>query len=193
MPSSCTCSMEVINFFVSMESSVNVMLLYLCTVLEVSVHTECECFAEHLEKQINCMMVLFLHCLLCLLGNDFTSCQWITLASWWNTILLLVSGTTLFFNFDSCAINSVSCVWPRKKALWKRVITWAALKYLTLLNDMWSRLCPHSEHRFLAPSSSLCQIWLRHWRGTFYICTAVQWCSQHPPKGLGTNMTVEAA
>ena len=25
---------------------------------------------------------------------------------------------------------------------------------------------PHSEHRFPAPSSKLCQIWLRHWRGT---------------------------
>lgn len=58
--------MEVINFFVSMESSVTVILLHLRTVLEleVSIHTECECFAEHLEKQINCMMVLFLHCLL---------------------------------------------------------------------------------------------------------------------------------
>ena len=119
MPSSCTCSMEVINFFVSMESSVNVILLHLRTVLEleVSVHTECECFAEHLEKQINCMMVLFLHCLLCLLGNDFTSCQWITLASWWNTILLLVSGTTLFFNFDPCAINSVLCMAQKKSSV----------------------------------------------------------------------------
>lgn len=56
--------MEVINFFVSMESSVSVRLLHLRTVLEleVSVHTECECFAECLENQINCMMVLFFYC-----------------------------------------------------------------------------------------------------------------------------------
>ena len=28
---------------------------------------------------------------------------------------------------------------------------------------------PHSEHRFPAPSSKLCQIYLRHWRGTPFI------------------------
>ena len=29
-------------------------------------------------------------------------------------------------------------------------------------------------------------------RGTLYLCAAVQRCGQRPPKGLGTNMTVEA-
>ena len=33
---------------------------------------------------------------------------------------------------------------------------------------------PHSEHRFPAPSSKLCQIWLRHWRGTLYLRAAVR-------------------
>ena len=47
----------------------------------------------------------------------------------------------------------------------------------------------HSEHRFPAPSSKLCQIWLRHWRGTLYLCTAIHRCGQHPLKGLITNMT----
>ena len=42
-----------------------------------------------------------------------------------------------------------------------------------------------------APSSKLCQIWLRHWRGTLYLRAAVHRRSQRPPKGSGTNMTVE--
>ena len=61
------------------------------------------------------------------------------------------------------------------------------------MNDQ-SLLCwkPHSKHRFLAPSSKLCQIWLRHWRGTLYLHAAVQRRGQYPPEGSGTNMTVEA-
>ena len=51
---------------------------------------------------------------------------------------------------------------------------------------------PHSEHLFPAPSSKLCQIWLRHWRGTLYLRAAVHRHSQRPSKGPGTNMTVEA-
>ena len=51
----------------------------------------------------------------------------------------------------------------------------------------------HSEHRFLAPSSKLFQIWLHHWKGTLYLRAAVHRRGRHPPKGLGTNMTVEAA
>ena len=31
----------------------------------------------------------------------------------------------------------------------------------------------HSGHRFPAPSSKLCQNWLRHWRGTLYLPAAV--------------------
>ena len=45
----------------------------------------------------------------------------------------------------------------------------------------------HSEHRFPAPSSKLCQIWLRLWRGTLYLRAAVHRRGQRPPKGLGTN------
>ena len=51
----------------------------------------------------------------------------------------------------------------------------------------------HSEHRFPAPSSKLCQIWLRHWWGTLYEGAAVHRRRQRPPKGLGTDKTVEAA
>ena len=40
---------------------------------------------------------------------------------------------------------------------------------------------PHSEHRFPAPSSKLCQIWLRHWRGTLYLRVAVHQRGQCPP------------
>ena len=54
-------------------------------------------------------------------------------------------------------------------------------------------LHPHSEHRFPALSSELCQIWLRHWRGTLYLGAAVHRRGQHPLKGFGTNMTAEAA
>ena len=49
-----------------------------------------------------------------------------------------------------------------------------------------------SEHRFPAPSSKLCQIWLRHWRGALYLRAAVHRRGQRPPKSLGTDKTVEA-
>ena len=55
-----------------------------------------------------------------------------------------------------------------------------------------ARLEPHSQHRFPAPSSKLCQIWLRHWRGTLYLRTAVHRRGQCPLQGLGTDTTVEA-
>jgi len=42
----------------------------------------------------------------------------------------------------------------------------------------------HSEHRFLAPSSKLCQIYLRHWRDTLYFRAAVHRRGQRPPKAL---------
>ena len=51
---------------------------------------------------------------------------------------------------------------------------------------------PHSEHHFPAPSFKLCQIWLRCWRGTLYLCTAVHRRGQCPLQGLGTDKTVEA-
>ena len=50
----------------------------------------------------------------------------------------------------------------------------------------------YPEHHFPAPSSRLRQNWLRHWRGTLYLRAAVHWRSQRPPKGLGTDKTVEA-
>ena len=37
-----------------------------------------------------------------------------------------------------------------------------------------------------------CQILLRHWRGTLSLRAAVHRRGQRPPKGSGTNMTVEA-
>jgi len=55
-----------------------------------------------------------------------------------------------------------------------------------------TRSTSSSKHRFPAPSSKLCQNWLRHWRGTLYLRAAVHWRGQRPPKGSGTNMTVEA-
>ena len=50
----------------------------------------------------------------------------------------------------------------------------------------------HSEHRFPAPSSKLCQKWLLHWRGTLYLRAAVRRRWQRPPKAFGTSKTVEA-
>ena len=46
---------------------------------------------------------------------------------------------------------------------------------------------PHSEHRFPAPSSKLCQIWLHHWKGTLYLHAAVQRRIWRPPQVSGTN------
>ena len=59
---------------------------------------------------------------------------------------------------------------------------------MVTFTGIWS----HSEDRFPAPSSKLCQIWLRHWRGTLYLRASVHRRGQRPPKGSGTNMTVEA-
>ena len=56
----------------------------------------------------------------------------------------------------------------------------------------FSHIQTHSEHCFPAPSSKLCQTWLCHWRGTLYLCAAVQWRGQCPPKGSDTDKTVEA-
>ena len=42
----------------------------------------------------------------------------------------------------------------------------------------------HAEHCFPAPSSKLCQNWLRHRRGTLYLRAAVHRRGQRPPKGL---------
>ena len=67
-------------------------------------------------------------------------------------------------------------------------VDWSIYKY----EPTRSQAYPHSEHRFPAPSSKLCQIWLRHWRGTLYLCAAVQRRGQSPPKGSGTDRTVEA-
>ena len=53
----------------------------------------------------------------------------------------------------------------------------------------------HSEHRFPAPSSKLCQIWLRHWRGNaLYLCAAVSTDAVSALRKVWVlNMTVEAA
>ena len=40
---------------------------------------------------------------------------------------------------------------------------------MVTLTGIWSQ----SEYRFPDPSSKLCQIWLRHWKGTLYLCAAV--------------------
>ena len=50
----------------------------------------------------------------------------------------------------------------------------------------------HSEHCFPAPSSKRRQIWLRHLRGTLHLRAAVHRRGQRPPKGFGTDKTVEA-
>ena len=49
----------------------------------------------------------------------------------------------------------------------------------------------HSEHLFQEPSSKLCQNWLRTEKGTLYLRAAVHRRCQRPPKGPGTNLTVE--
>ena len=61
--------------------------------------------------------------------------------------------------------------------MWSTVVVWYNLS--------------HSEHRFPAPSSKLCQNWLCRWRGNLYLRAAVHRRGQRPPTGLGTNKTVE--
>ena len=47
----------------------------------------------------------------------------------------------------------------------------------------------HSEHRFPAPSSRLCQNWLWQWRSTLYLRETVHPRCRRPPKVLGTTKT----
>ena len=44
-----------------------------------------------------------------------------------------------------------------------------------------------AQHRFPAPYSKLCQIWLRHSRDTVYLRAAVHRRGQRPLEGLGTD------
>ena len=74
----------------------------------------------------------------------------------------------------------------------KRLIFFKQTSVLFIKSKSWTRSIAHSEHRFPAPSSKLGQIELHHWRGTLYLHAAVQRHGQCPPKGSGTNMTVEA-
>ena len=48
-----------------------------------------------------------------------------------------------------------------------------------------TRTWPHSEHRFPAPSSKLCQNWLHHWRGTLYFQAACLPMLSVPYKSCG--------
>ena len=82
----------------------------------------------------------------------------------------------------------ISDVWHG--SVWRRPNIWSD-HGATVVYLCW-RLMSHPEHRFPAPSSKLCQIWLRHWSGTLYLRAAVHWCSRHPLKGLGTDNAVEA-
>ena len=57
-----------------------------------------------------------------------------------------------------------------------------------------SNAAPHSEHRFPAVSSKLshnCRSC--HWKGTLHLRAVVHRRCRRPPKGLGSNKTVEAA
>ena len=74
---------------------------------------------------------------------------------------------------------------PRSLPLLFRVLYFVQGEY----KQVWA---PHSQHHFPAPSSKLCQIWLRHWRGTLYLRAAVHRRGQRLPKDFGTNVTVEA-
>ena len=56
---------------------------------------------------------------------------------------------------------------PRNSAL-RWLTTWPPVGHFT---DRCTK-SSHSEHRFLASSSKLCQNWLCHWRGTLYLRTA---------------------
>ena len=69
------------------------------------------------------------------------------------------------------------------------IITWKQCTMLSFLCLHLSHPGSHFEHRFPAPSSKLCQNWLRHWRGTLYLRAAVHRRCQGPPNGLGTNNT----
>ena len=90
---------------------------------------------------------------------------------------------------------------PSKRRWWgmgKKRKYWCCIQRCFLLLLFWGggggggTYRTHSDHRFPAPSSKLCQIWLRHWRGTLYLRAVVQRRGQRPPKGSGTNMTIEA-
>ena len=98
-----------------------------------------------------------------------------------------VVGQGSFTSPNACHLSNVAWLsHVRGTELWQT--TAATLTPWGLWRDppQW-RVAYVSEHRFPAPSSKLCQISLRHCRGTLYLRAAVQWRGQRPPKGSGTN------
>ena len=101
------------------------------------------------------------------------------------TLLHVQSGTCLAASPSSSDLSLQPCTdsawlkWTLTPRRTDRVFPWLATGHAG-----WQWLQTHSKHRFLAPSSKLCQIWLRHWMGTLYLRAAVHWHSQRPLKGL---------
>ena len=91
---------------------------------------------------------------------------------------------------ESCCTVSYNCSYGRTGTLPSTVVLNISVPIVFF--PISAAPLPHSEHRFPAPSSKLWQIWLRHRRRTLYLRVAVHRRGQRPPKGLGTNMTVEA-
>ena len=112
-------------------------------------------------------------------GPCFLHPLYLATDSWWCVRLMHVDD-------EGSSVSSLvtmlllSFPWLSETAEW----TW--LDFL----DGGCTVVAHSKPRFPAPSSKLCQNWLRHWRGTFYLRTAVQRC-QRPPKGLDTSKIVK--
>ena len=77
------------------------------------------------------------------------------------------------------------CVTPKKRRLWD---TTSVLQGTVHVLEEMTVMRPHSEHRFPALSSKLCQNWWRRWSSTLYIRAAVHRRGQRPPKSSGTNM-----
>ena len=93
---------------------------------------------------------------LCFAGNDFC---WLTWKSFyvhiykrfWSVRLLMTESFYVHvWRFEVCV-----CLW------------------LSLIVLRWPCVA-HSKPCFPAPSSTLCQSWLCHWRGDLYLCLAVR-------------------
>ena len=104
-----------------------------------------------------------------------------------------------YFSSLSCKNGGMKAM-PETKRLARHVWHWPRLWYPRGRGRSVERRVPesicssaHSEHRFPAPFSKLCQSWLRHWRGTLYLRSAVHRRGQRPPKGSGTNHTPSTA
>ena len=87
-----------------------------------------------------------------------------------HTLVLKVMATGIWSVRDASLVTMLNLVMS-----WNEVIQISlSVFFFSSVNNISKETCytTHAKHRFPAPSSKLCQIWLHHWRGTLYLHAA---------------------